>query len=349
MRRLFDASIKVKLFGAFLIVCAGGAAVFVMSLFGFTSIDSSVSTILEENQTVDHLQNIKTYVANEGQYYKDYALTHNKDSFNEARALGVLITEEVDALRRVFGTEDTTVLDDFIAAHDTYISHGESIAAIYVAGDVSGGNIAMKRWTVSGIRMLDVFNELEASASGAMLNAVEKSDNTQSMVIWITVGIASVATAVAMSLSFILSRHISNGVTTISKVLRQIAMGDVTTKVTIKSSDEIGQMAASYGEMQTYMQEMAEAAEMIANGDLGVDVQPKTEKDTLGNAFSSMVSRLRSLIGQIRDIAANLSEAAGQLSESSEQSGLATQQIAETSQQIAQGANEQATSQSISA
>ncbi len=107
------------------------------------------------------------------------------------------------------------------------------------------------------------------------------------------IGIAVGAIVVMMLLGFFLSRMISRGVNTVAVALKQISVGDLTAKTEVKSSDEIGQMADAYGEMQAYLQEIAGASDSIASGDLSVTVEPKSDNDVLSNAFVQMVNSLQ--------------------------------------------------------
>ncbi len=156
------------------------------------------------------------------------------------------------------------------------------------------------------------------------------------------IGIAVGAIVVMMLLGFFLSRMISRGVNTVAVALKQISVGDLTAKAEVKSSDEIGQMATAYGEMQGYLQEMVEVAESIAGGDLTASIKAKSEKDALGNAFVSMISNLRNLIGQVQGTAGSVAQASTQLTNAAEQAGQATQGMATSSQQMAKGAEQQA-------
>jgi methyl-accepting chemotaxis protein len=59
---------------------------------------------------------------------------------------------------------------------------------------------------------------------------------------------------------------------------------------------------------------MVSAASSIANGDLGVTVAPRSDRDTLGQALSKMIARLVEIIGEVRSAATSLATAAGQVS-----------------------------------
>ena len=144
-----------------------------------------------------------------------------------------------------------------------------------------------------------------------------------------------------MAIGIYLSLSISKGVTAVGGALQRIAVGDVTAEVNIKSQDEIGDMARSYGEMRDYLVEASEVAARIGNGDLTVEVKPRSTADALGNAFYQMVGSLRTLIGQVSTTVVSLGGASDQLASAAQQAGQATQGISATSQQMASGAQQQ--------
>ncbi len=123
-----------------------------------------------------------------------------------------------------------------------------------------------------------------------------------------------------------------------------LAVGDVDQKVEVKSNDEMGELGAACSGVVDYLKEMAVVAQRIADGDLTVEVTPKSERDALGHAMQRMTDQQRDLIGKVKATAQSVSEASRQLSKAAEQTAQATQQITATIQQVARGANEQSTS-----
>ena len=103
-------------------------------------------------------------------------------------------------------------------------------------------------------------------------------------------------------------------------------------------------MAASFHDMIGYVHELASATAAVADGDLTVEVTPRSERDVLGTAIAKMVINLRSLVGQVRDSADRVVESGSQLATTAGQAGQAVQQVTEAVQHVAQGAGEQATS-----
>lgn len=172
-------------------------------------------------------------------------------------------------------------------------------------------------------------NEVEAATASA-----------QNMGIGIAVG----SIAIMMVIGFFLSRSISSGVTTVGKALQEISTGNLDTQVNIKSADEIGEMARTYGEMRTYLEEASELAQQIGDGDLTVTVRPRSEGDKLGNALAQMVTNLKGLMAEVGSTANDLTSASSQLAAAAEQAGQATNGIATVSQQMARGSEDQAQS-----
>ncbi len=125
------------------------------------------------------------------------------------------------------------------------------------------------------------------------------------------------------------------------KISKALAEGDVDQQINIESSDEIGTLASAYSKVVDYMKEMAAVSQRMASGDLTVEVKPRSDRDTLGKAFSQLVAKQRELIGKVKSVAGNVSEASKQLTKAAEQTAQATQQIASTIQQVAKGAAEQ--------
>jgi methyl-accepting chemotaxis protein len=81
---------------------------------------------------------------------------------------------------------------------------------------------------------------------------------------------------------------------------QKIASGDLAVEVTSETrQDEIGSLARAFTLMVQSLKEKAQIAEKIAASDLTVKVTPLSDADTLGNAFATMVEKLRGQIQQI--------------------------------------------------
>jgi len=80
----------------------------------------------------------------------------------------------------------------------------------------------------------------------------------------------------------------------------KIAGGNLNVVVTSENRlDEIGDLARAFTGMIQSLKDKAQIAQKIAGGDLTVEAAPLSEADVLGNAFSTMVVKLREQIQEI--------------------------------------------------
>ncbi|MBM3942089.1 MAG: HAMP domain-containing protein [SAR202 cluster bacterium] len=171
----------------------------------------------------------------------------------------------------------------------------------------------------------DMSEEIHAQFEAASLAADALVTQTRTLLIILTI----VAVAVGLALAWFLSRALSNSVRTmvtasadlasrvfpsLVDVMQTVATGDLSKKheaqaeqVTVKSKDEVGELAAAFNQMLEQVEKMgaatnemmeslrkrAQTAEQIAAGDLTVKAEAAGEQDVLGNAFARMVSALR--------------------------------------------------------
>ncbi len=159
---------------------------------------------------------------------------------------------------------------------------------------------------------------------------------------WYTfVGITLVALAVC---GWATSTVLSGRLERLEETSKALAQGDISQKFEVESGDELGSLAAAYGEVVEYLHEMSDVAERLADGDLTVQARPRGANDALGKAHARLIDRQRDLIGRTKLAAVSVADASRQLSRASEQTAQATQQITATMQQVARGASEQSAS-----
>jgi methyl-accepting chemotaxis protein len=148
------------------------------------------------------------------------------------------------------------------------------------------------------------------------------SDETAST--W-TIGVALLSTLIALALgiaiAFRSAKSITDPLNRLMGVAQQIANnGDLEHQIDVQRDDEIGQLSRTFGNMVTYLKEMAAVSEAIAGGNLAVEVQPRSANDTLGNAFARMIDGLRNLVRNVRDASSQVASASSQVAGASDES-----------------------------
>ena len=112
-------------------------------------------------------------------------------------------------------------------------------------------------------------------------------------------------------------------------------------KQILARSDELGEMGEGLANTEQYMIEMVEIAARIADGDLTIKLEPRSDEDELGFALVKMIEKLREMIESVAESANDLNKSARTLSTASEQAGMAANQIGSTIQQVATGNQQQ--------
>ena len=285
-------------------------AVFGVAYNGLNRLGNAADSILEETEHADHVMEIKSLVANERQWYTDYALTHEEAGQKEARAIGKEIASEAQDLRELMTAEERVPLAEFLDAHEAFVEDIEDMAAVYAGGDWEGGNERMLVVDEDGESLLEKLGALDASSAESMQAAMTSADSAKDSATTVSIAVAVVAAIVAVVLGLVLSQSISKGVNAMAAAAEGISQGDIDQKVDVSSRDEIGDMAASFTQMIAYVGEMANAAGCVAQGDLSVKVNPRPEKDVLGK---SMVTMRDAISGLVDETAMLTKAAAGRL------------------------------------
>ncbi len=128
---------------------------------------------------------------------------------------------------------------------------------------------------------------------------------------WATGGLAQLASvrnasliiSVIMILStvvviFYAARSIFRPLVKIASTAGQFAKGDLNHEIQHHSKDEIGILADSFRELKSYVEDARNAAEALGNGDLTVNITPRSDQDALSRSIKNAVSTQQKLIAE---------------------------------------------------
>jgi methyl-accepting chemotaxis protein len=96
--------------------------------------------------------------------------------------------------------------------------------------------------------------------------------------------------------------------------------GDLDQNIDIHRNDEIGALATTFNNMVAYLKEMASVSMAVAEGDLAIEVTPRSKRDTLGNAFVRMSHGLQEIVRSTRDSASQVSAGSNQVAGAADES-----------------------------
>jgi methyl-accepting chemotaxis protein len=224
----------------------------------------------------------------------------------------------------------------------------------FLASDAAAWPFYLKGDTKNGVAQLgryDAYNtHLNASlASNRLIAAVQKRYATMAQKVEdqtgtarrtvLLLGIAALLLAIATGV--VLARGIKRAAEEMLAAAEGLAAGDVEQRITLDTRDELGRTAAALRGVIDYQQDLAAAAGRVADGDLTVRLQPKSDRDVLGTAFARMIENVREVVGRMATTAGNLSAASQQMATTSEEAGRAVGEIAGAVSEVAAGAERQ--------
>lgn len=128
--------------------------------------------------------------------------------------------------------------------------------------------------------------------------------------------------------AYFVIRTIRVSVSQLSTAAKDIALGKVDIKLIKHNNDEFGGLVDEYTKVIENIKYQADIAEEVSNGNLTVQVTPKSSDDLSGNSLKKLVDdNLHAMI--------NINDAASQVT-------VGASQVADASQSLAQGSTEQA-------
>ena len=145
---------------------------------------------------------------------------------------------------------------------------------------------------------------------------------------WFTLFLFLMAIVASSVISVYLIRSIRISLKQLMNATEEMKKGKVDVELEKIHDDEIGALIDSFREMIEGTRYQAKIAAQVAEGNLAVEVTPRSEEDVIGLALQKMVMQNRHSMGQIKD-------AAYQVTTSSSQ-------VAIASEALAQGSTEQA-------
>jgi methyl-accepting chemotaxis protein len=135
-------------------------------------------------------------------------------------------------------------------------------------------------------------------------------ENARTLMLSVTV----LSLIVVFLISIAVTRSITGPIAVAVGVAEKLAQGDSEQRIEVRGRDEAAQLLGAMQKMIDSNALMVDAATAIADGDIGVVIKPRSDRDQLGQALSRMIARLVDVIGEVRAAAGALATAGGQVS-----------------------------------
>ncbi|MEM0987627.1 MAG: methyl-accepting chemotaxis protein [Pseudomonadota bacterium] len=163
--------------------------------------------------------------------------------------------------------------------------------------------------------VLAALGALQDTTRTALANAVMAERARLSAELWQQGLAVGLGVLLALAAALWMTRQLARGMAQVLTHIGHIARGDFSRDVMVTGRhDEIGKVLGALADLTTGRRANAQAARQLADGDLGTEVRPLSDVDTLGLAQKRMVSRLRDAIGKARSGAVRVDTSAQSLS-----------------------------------
>jgi methyl-accepting chemotaxis protein len=321
----------------FLIIAAIAAFLGAAGIFYMRQINTADEKLYKENTMgIDYASTAGTffqrirYILLETTILEDDKL--RKENADKVVSFAATIDEKLAAYkaRIAVGDKDDQALYDKL---DTdWVAYKGYIDQITVA--IDSGNIALAEQIIlkdSDATLMAVKDDLEqllAYNENAAGEAYQFNQNVYASASLLTNILILAGVMLSIILGLIISRSISKPINQIVNAADKLAEGDVEINLDLNRKDEIGVLATSFGKMADNIRNQSKTAERIADGDLTVDVNVRSDNDLLGKKLYEMVHNNNDMISNIAT--------------TSEQVAVGARQVSDASMALSQGATEQA-------
>ncbi len=331
-------TIRNKLYAGFGAILALMVALFILSILAVTrehNTRSVAAATLSDTQTIE---NIRFQMLIEGLELRNYLLSgdvRDEDKINK------IFADLMAAIRIGEAHANDQILRSTLAqVEDGQRAWMENFAKPLIAKrhQVDGGDATVSdlqifylqqnpsAWMRNTSALLDdASRTINASLDQSNISAARASS-------WSTLmSVVGILAAILMGVG--ISYYTSNSITVplghLIRVAKEIGdTGNIDQSIDIHRDDEVGQLADNFNKMITHLKAMAAVSASIAEGQLAVTVTPRSDRDTMANAFSRMVEGLHELVRQGRVSSAQVADGASQMAAASDESARVSVQAA---------------------
>ncbi len=192
-------------------------------------------------------------------------------------------------------------------------------------------NVKMKTRLVLGFGAPICLTALNLIISVMALRGAAAADHTPSYVTSASIFIGSLAAAsivVMILVAMSIIRALEKNVDQLYESAKKIAMGRVDVNMTRYRNDEFGLLVDEYSKVIENIKYQAKIAEEVSQGNLTVNVVPRSGEDVLGYSLKKLVDDNFRVMTNITDVGSQVT--------------ISSSQVASASQALAQGSTEQA-------
>ena len=327
-----------------------GSVISILLLLFFVNLLASWRESSARKDATAALENVRTI---ESVRYQIMLNRHNMDNFllsgdpRDEEKINKGFTDINDLIKR--GEAQTTndsVNKALIQVESTEASWSDNFAKPLLAkrhqvdsGDATVSDLQIFYLQKDPASWLTKSSVILDQTSADITKSLDESSKSAARASSISQGVTTLGTLLALALGVFAAlktaKSISEPLNHLITVAREIGdSGDLDQNIDIHRNDEIGALATTFNNMVAYLKEMANVSMSVAEGDLTVEVVPRSKRDTLGNAFLRMSHGLQELVRTTRDSAGQVSAGSNQVAGAADESAKVSVQASSAIEEV---------------
>jgi methyl-accepting chemotaxis protein len=339
-------SIGKKLYAGFGLVLAILTVVFLVNGYSALRLRSSRSDAQAAMDSVQTIEAVRLQIMLNRLALNNFLLSgdpRDEEKVNKG------MTELADALKRGEAQSQSpsdTLRTALIQVESTETSWGDNFAKPLLAkrhqvdsGDATVSDLQifyLQKDPASWLtKSSEVLNQTRTEIKKASEEASASADKTFKWSVGVSLVFTLLAIAIGAIVAYLTAKSITQPLTHLITVAREIGdSGDLNQNIDIHRNDEIGALATTFNNLVAYLKEMAGVSMAVAEGDLTVEVVPRSKRDTLGNAFLRMSHGLQEIVRTTRDSAGQVSAGSNQVAGAADESAKVSVQASSAIEEV---------------
>lgn len=335
MRKFLDLKIATKLILSFVLVALIAGVVGIIGLVNINSINNADTQLYKENTL--GLQSIgNADVAFQRIRFNTAKILIDQDQMETyiEKIKGYIDTVNQclgDYQQTMFSEEDRKLFSELTENWNDFSSIINSIIEKYDNDDSDQAKqLLLTDAQETGDVVQTSFDNIFTYNTDAAKEKAKSNDEKTAFSIILMLAVIAAGIIIAVILGVVVSGIISKPIIKIVSAAEELAVGNINLNIQSDRKDETGKLTEAFAKMISSIREQALAAEKIADGDLTVEIEVRSDNDLLGRKLSEMVEKNNLIMNNI--------------AAASEQVASGAKQISESSVALSQGATEQASS-----
>ncbi|KQQ45266.1 chemotaxis protein [Duganella sp. Leaf126] len=350
--KISNLNISTRLAAGFGIVLLLLVLVGAMAITRIQKINSATDTILEDRYVkVNLIRNVQDEVNVQARYIRN-ATIGASDPSEVSSSLAKLedsIQKNTKMLEQFKGMINSDAgrrqFDALIESRAGYGRARDTAAKLLREGKAEeAGKYVLKDLRPPQNKFFDELKAMVALQEKMMQEAADEARDHGHAAIVFTLVLSGIAAIAALIIGWLITRSITVPVNRAVDLARTVAAGDLTSRITVDSKDEIGKLLASLSEMNDSLksivtevrygtEEIATATTEVANGNMDLSSRTEEQASALEETASSM-EELTSTVKQNSDNARQANQLARSAAEVAVRGGDVVSQVVQTMESI---------------